>query len=75
MTWGLNDIGASGGNATRTNFENGQWFLQPSNGIASLRANSLEVSVPEPAGVALMAIALAALVVIRRRVNAKAQAK
>lgn len=63
-TWSPNNQGASGGNATRTNFMNGQWFLQAPSGMPSLRINAM---IPEP-GAALTAIlAAATLACIRRR--------
>jgi hypothetical protein len=64
-TWGPNNTGALGGNATRTNFQNGQWFNQGPGGVPSLRVHSQEI--PEPAACTLVAIGLAAAVRIRRR--------
>jgi hypothetical protein len=64
-TWGPNNTGAQGGNATRTNFQNGQWFNQGPGGVPSLRVNSFEI--PEPTACALVAIGLVAGVRIRRR--------
>ncbi|HEX2474607.1 MAG TPA: choice-of-anchor R domain-containing protein [Lacipirellulaceae bacterium] len=64
-TWGPNNTGALGGNATRTNFQNGQWFNQGPGGVPSLRVNSFEI--PEPAACALLAIGLASVVTFRRR--------
>jgi hypothetical protein len=42
-TWGPNNTGALGGNATRTNFQNGQWFSQGPGGVPSLRINTLMI--------------------------------
>jgi PEP-CTERM motif len=63
-TWGPNTTNTPGGNATRTNFQNGQWFAQPSFGQGAMRISSLEV--PEPATCALVAFGLAAAVGTRR---------
>ena len=64
-TWGPNTTNTPGGNATRTNFQNGQWFAQPPFGQGSMRINSLEI--PEPAACALVAIGLACIAGMRRR--------
>jgi hypothetical protein len=64
-TWGPNNTGALGGNATRTNFQNGQWFDQGPGGVPSLRVNSFEI--PEPAACALVAIGLAGVAGFHRR--------
>lgn len=67
-TWGPNDTGVIGANATRTNFQNGLWFDQSASPTPSLRIHS--VAVPEPATMSLLAFALAALA-IRRRARAR----
>jgi hypothetical protein len=64
-TWGPNTTNTGGGNATRTNFQNGQWFAQPPFGQGAMRINSFEI--PEPAACALVAFGVAAAVRIRRR--------
>jgi hypothetical protein len=64
-TWGPNNTGALGGNATRTNFQNGQWFDQGPGGVPSLRVNSREI--PEPVTCALIAIGMAWVAGMRRR--------
>jgi hypothetical protein len=64
-TWGPNNTAALGGNATRTNFQNGQWFSQGPGGVPSLRIKTFEI--PEPTTCAVMAIGLACLVGMRRR--------
>ena len=64
-TWGPNTTNTGGGNATRTNFQNGQWFAQPPFGQGAMRINSFEI--PEPAACALVAFGLVAVVPIRRR--------
>jgi hypothetical protein len=57
-TWGPNNQGILGGNATRTNFSNGQWFLQGGSPVPALRVNAFMV--PEPS-ILLGAIVGAAL--------------
>jgi hypothetical protein len=64
-TWGPNTTNTGGGNATRTNFQNGQWFAQPPFGQGAMRINSFEI--PEPAAHALLAVGLAAVMRLRRR--------
>jgi hypothetical protein len=64
-TWGPNTTNTPGGNATRTNFQNGQWFAQPPFGQGAMRIRSLEI--PEPTACALLAIGLVAAARIRRR--------
>jgi hypothetical protein len=67
-TWGPNNTGALGGNATRTNFMNGQWFDQGPSGVPSLRINSY---VPEPCTLLLLLIGGAALAARHRRAAAR----
>jgi len=62
-TWGPNNTAALGGNATRTNFQNGQWFSQGPGGVPSLRINM----VPEPGTCALMMASIAGVVGLSRR--------
>jgi hypothetical protein len=64
-TWGPNTTNTGGGNATRTNFQNGQWFAQPPFGQGSMRIKSLEI--PEPGTCALIAIVLSCVAGMRRR--------
>jgi hypothetical protein len=64
-TWGPNNTGALGGNATRTNFMNGQWFDQGPGGVPSLRVNSFMI--PEPSVVLGAIVGLALLAGVRRR--------
>jgi hypothetical protein len=64
-TWGPNNTGALGGNATRTNFMNGQWFDQGPGGVPSLRINSYMV--PEPSGLLVALLAAGSLAAVRRR--------
>jgi hypothetical protein len=64
-TWGPNNTAATGGNATRTNFQNGQWFNQGPGGVPSLRVNSREI--PEPATFVLIALGMACVAAMRRR--------
>jgi hypothetical protein len=61
-TWGPNNTGALGGNATRTNFQNGQWFDQGPGGVPSMRINA----VPEPTTCALFVFGLIGLYMLRR---------
>jgi hypothetical protein len=63
-TWGPNNTGAQGGNATRTNFQNGQWFNQGPGGVPSLRVNSFEI--PEPTAFVSVAIASSAVMALCR---------
>ena len=63
-TWGPNNQGALGGNATRTNFMNGQWFQQGPGGVPSLRINSM---VPEPSAFLSVILGAALLAGVRRR--------
>jgi hypothetical protein len=63
-TWGPNTTNTPGGNATRTNFQNGQWFAQPPFGQGAMRIRSLEI--PEPATWLLLSLGLAACARIRR---------
>src|SRR5688500_16716674 len=63
-TWGPNTTNAPGGNATRTNFQNGQWFAQPPIGQGSLRVHG--DAVPEPGSAALVLL-IGATAVLRRR--------
>ncbi len=63
-TWGPNNTNTPGGNATRTNFQNGQWFAQPPFGQGSLRIRTREI--PEPTACALVAIGLACAGMRRR---------
>jgi len=64
-TWGPNDTGALGGNATRTNFQNGQWFAQGPGGVPSLRVHA---DVPEP-GMCTLVLGMVGAVAMRRRRN------
>jgi hypothetical protein len=64
-TWGPNNTGALGGNATRTNFQNGQWFNQGPGGVPSLRINSFMV--PEPSALVMVVLGTASLALRRRR--------
>ena len=64
-TWGPNNTGALGGNATRTNFQNGQWFNQGPGGVPSLRVNSFVI--PEPSAFIGAIVAAALLCGVRRR--------
>ena len=66
-TWGPNNTNTPGGNATRTNFQNGQWFAQPPIGAASLRVNADVIPEPASAAVLLLVGALALLHRPRRR--------
>lgn len=66
-TWGPNSTGAMGGNATRTNFMNGQWISQGPSGVPSLRVNSL---VPEPSTALCAMLGLALMAGVRRRRSA-----
>jgi hypothetical protein len=63
-TWGPNNTGALGGNATRTNFQNGQWFSQGPGGVPSLRIN--ELMIPEPTSILTAWVAFGALAVLVR---------
>jgi hypothetical protein len=65
-TWGINNTGALGGNATRTNFMNGKWFDQGPTGVPSLRINSF---VPEPGTLLLVLIAAGAAACTRQRAS------
>jgi hypothetical protein len=66
-TWGPNNTGALGDTATRTNFQNGQWFLQPTTATPSLRVNALPAGVPEPSTMLLVGAGLASAAFRRRR--------
>ena len=63
-TWGPNTTNAPGGNATRTNFQNGQWFAQPPIGQGSLRVHG--DAVPEP-GSAVLVLLIGGTALLRRR--------
>ncbi len=64
-TWGPNTTNTPGGNATRTNFQNGQWFAQPAFGQGAMRINSLMI-VPEPMTMLLGVVAISALASMSR---------
>jgi hypothetical protein len=66
-TWGPNNQGAVGGNATRTNFMNGLWINQGPSGVPSLRINSFMIPEPSAALCAVLGAALLVGVVRRRR--------
>lgn len=69
-TWGVNDTGAVGATATRTNFQNGQWFAQPG-GMPSLRVNASPAPVPEPTTLLLVGTGLASAAFRRRKRQSK----
>ena len=71
-TWGVNNTGAIGDTATRTNFQNGQWFLQPTGPTPSLRVNASAARVPEPTTMLLVGAGLASAAFRRRKRQANA---